>query len=688
MMHVSSNFQKKITKEKLNSSNLPQKTGFTSTPTKPISRIVKEAQSLAVSDSFRNTNSFIKNWDKWLGLATALTSTVGFAVGGVALMYDDIYKKRKHKKEHAETKNNSQIDTNNASAQKDKTASNVSFQGNKTKDTHKKEEMGHINPETAFGKIGLAFAKVGIAFSGIAGIFNGIAMKLPLMAFGEGVNVAASPIINTPAGFGLFSMGLAGVFAGRALENNPALKLNTAVLASKTLNEKVKYLASNTWLTIKELGKSTKTTFTHLFNLVNPAKSKISANFFRDKIIAVKSSTLQFNQSVLADGSKIAEAAIKSHPYRMHTASVILAVGGAILTIASFIKNKIGQKTGFKTSEVGGALDNIGLAYSGLEKLQMGSKASGAALAVSGVTILAGTPQAETERGRALQWIGCGLLFAAFVFERKHDLSKALAAMKNIKETGLAKESSQLIRQLEIDLPDAFSRKELKKILNPLAKFIKGGQKEKIAAEARNALMNNQAGSKIVKFIDSVSEESRADIIRFLGNDSKIAEKTRKIMEDNPAGTEIVKFFDSISKEHTKNIIDLLGGDKEAVAAREILENNPTGKAAVNFIDSMLEHLSTGKYEPSTFKNPETQEGSNIVATLVQDLQKDGVHSQVANNVRFISEAKDPKAVAQAIIFENSKMFGENYKTELQKISDDSSTPAAFREAAQEALKK
>ena len=159
-------------------------------------------------------------------------------------------------------------------------------------------------------------------------------------------------------------------------------------------------------------------------------------------------------------------------------------------------------------------------------------------------------------------------------------------------------------------------------------------------------------------------------------------------MEDNPAGTEIVKFFDSIPKEHTKNIIDLLGGDKEAVAAREILENNPTGKAVVNFIDSMLEHLSTGKYEPSIFKKPETQEGSDIAATLVRDLQKDGIHSKVANNVRFISEAKDPKAVAQATIFENSKMFGENYKTELQKISEDSSTPAAFREAAQEALKK
>lgn len=606
MMHVSSDFQKKITKEKSNNSNLPKKTGFTSNTAKPISRIVKEAQSFAVSDSFRNANPVIKNWDKWLGLATALTSTVGFAVGGVALMYDDIYKKSKNKKEHAKTKNNPQVETNNAAAQKDKTASAVSFKGNKTNETHKKEEMGHITPETTFGKIGLAFAKVGIAFSGIAGIFNGIAMKLPLMAFGEGVNVAASPIINTPAGFGLFSMGLAGVFAGRALENNPALKLNTAVLASKTLNEKVKYLASNTWMTIKELGKSTKTTFTHLFNLVNPAKTKAAARFFRDKIIAVRSSTLQFNESILADGTKIVKTAVKSHPYRMHTASVILAVGGAILTTASFIKNKLGQKTGFKTSEVGGALDNIGLTYSGLEKIKMGSKASGAALAVSGATILAGTPQAETERGRALQWIGCGLLFTAFVFERKHDLTKALAAMKNIKETGLAKESSQLIRQWEIDLPDAIPKKVIKKHLDNIMKISRAGNGENEAIEAKKALADMKADPKV----------------------AQVAE----------------------------------------------------------LIEWMEGKFSEGKFKPSTFKTPQTQEGSDIAAQLVTDLKQSGINTKLAESVKFVSEGTE-KDVVNAAISDNIRMFGANYKPELEKMLLDKTNSTAVVDEADAALK-
>jgi len=592
MLKVVNNLSTKFNTENATNSKNTKKAGFSSNPIK----------SIAVSESFKKANPFIKNWDKWLGIATALTSTIGFSIGGAALMSDYLHQLKKGKKAtNPENANNTKNVDEKDPFNQFRTIINKN-QDTKIKDASKNHEEGHINPETKFGKLGLTFAKIGVGFSGIAGIFNGIAMRLPLMALGEGVNVAASPIINTPAGFGLMAIGLSGIFAGRALENDPALKLNTAVLASKPLGEKAKYLASNAYLSMKELVKSTKTTFGHLFNLVNPEKSKKAVSFFKDKIIAIRSSTLQFNESILADGTRIAKTAIKSHPYRMHTASVILALGGVILTTASIINSKIGQKIGFKTCETGGGLDNIGLSCSGLEKIQMGNKASGAALAVSGMAILAGQAEAESQRGRAMQWMGCGLLFAAFIFERHHDLKKALSGMKEILKKGTAEESSQLIRQLEVDLPDAFSRKDLKKILKPLSVFVNGGEK--------------------------------------------------------------------------------------SVAAREALENNPTGKAIVKFIDSMTERLSEGKYKPSTFINPKTQEGSDIAKQLVTDLKQSGIEPKLAESVRFVSEATNEREVAKAAIADNVKMFGENYTPELKKMIKDPTVSENIKIEAKEALKK
>jgi len=593
MLNVINNLSPKFNKENATNSKNTKKAGFSSNPIK----------SIAVSESFKKANPFIKNWDKWLGIVTALTSTIGFSVGGAALMSDYLHQLKKGKKATNPENNN----TSKAVDEKDpfnqfRTLINKN-QDTKTKDASKNHEEGHINPETKFGKLGLTFAKIGVGFSGIAGIFNGIAMRLPLMALGEGVNVAASPIINTPAGFGLMAIGLSGIFAGRALENDPALKLNTAVLASKPLGEKAKYLASNAFLSMKELVKSTKTTFGHLFNLVNPEKSKKAVSFFKDKIIAISSSTLSFNESILADGTRIIKAGVKSHPYRMHTASVILALGGVILTAASALNSKIGQKIGFKTCETGGGLDNIGLSCSGLEKIKMGNKASGSALAVSGMAILAGQAEAESQRGRAMQWMGCGLLFAAFIFERNHDLKKALSGMKEILKTGEAKESSQLIRQWEVDLPDAISRKDLKKHLNNLAQISKGGESAKKAIDAIKADPKVAPVAKLIEFME--------------------------------------------------------------------------GKFAAQ-----------GKYKPSTFINPKTQEGSDIAKQLVTDLKKSGIEPKLAESVRFVSEATNEREVAKAAIADNIKMFGENYTPELKKIIKNPTVSENIKIEAKEALKK
>ena len=99
-------------------------------------------------------------------------------------------------------------------------------------------------------------------------------MKVPLMSLGECANVASSPIINTAMGSGLLDIGLAAIFAARALENNPSLKLNTVTMASKKGLDKVKYVCSNMYLSAKEVSNSAKAVFGNTFNLFVPSKRK------------------------------------------------------------------------------------------------------------------------------------------------------------------------------------------------------------------------------------------------------------------------------------------------------------------------------------------------------------------------------------------------------------------------------
>lgn len=465
-----------------------------------------------------------------LGLLTAFTSALGFGVGGAGLLYDQALhgngKKQKPKttQEKAAPPRNAAIKSedlysgfniNNNLARisqsfkgNDKVQSLADPQLDLFKEFHAQEIYSHkdgnsnenaggegsvheIAPESGFGKIGLKFAKVGIGFSGVAGIFNGIAMKLPLMAFGEGLNVAASPIIQTPVGLGLFGVALAAVFAGRALENDPLLKLNTAVLRSKKGPAKLAYILSNTLNSAKEVGKSFTTISKNIFKLAGNNNARKSAiRFFKDEVFSIIPKTVIFSEEINFKGLVNLKTMMKSSPYLMHAASTVLAAGGLLLTIGSLLRIGIVQKLGLKTFETGGSLDNLSLSKWGAEKYVLAengsAKAAGAMLAASGLTILSGQPAVDEKWGRGLQWAGCSLLFSVFAVERLAELVSAVKGRRNVTSTL----PTQLIRQWQVNLVDLLKlqkghdlekavpkdcRKEFKKELIELIEIVKNG---------------------------------------------------------------------------------------------------------------------------------------------------------------------------------------------------------------------
>ncbi len=551
---------------------------------------VNAAKVISVAENYKPSVPF----DQYLGFVTALVSSIGFAVGGSGLMYDFLHKNKEkispeglknetlavYKKQSSFYKEFLNQDDGvfvkfQESIKKIKEKSDA---GNKP--VKKEKGIGDIEPESKFGKIGLIFAKIGIAFSGLAGIFNGIAMRVPLMSAGEGLNVAASPIINTSTGYGLFSIALASIFAGRALENDPALKLNPTILKSKeTFGEKTSYVMGNMWNSIKEVGRSTKKVFGNLFNLLNPDKAKAAAAFLKENIINIRSSSIVFNEKILADGRTVTEAMMKSPPYRMHTASAILALGGVILTAAGLLNHEKGKKVGFKTSETGGALDNISLSYSGLEKMAMGKTAAGVPLAVSGVTILSGTPNAEKDYGRALQWIGCGALFITFVVERGIGIKKALQHAKELTTKRLTEEGSDLIRQWEIRLTEGMDPKILKKHMGNLYKMLHG--EGKVREEARKALTYSSDARPLVELVDKMTGKTGSGYFRATNSregidieqelNKSLAEaglggfKARLVTEGKPAD-----ILPGILRENIKKF-----GENYKKQARAIMQDSP-----------------------------------------------------------------------------------------------------------------
>jgi len=392
-----------------------------------------------------------------LSFLTAVTSATGFAVGGAGLLSDyfnDISHGKHSKPEQPKEKVNGQALIPVPTAFSDVSATQkISYMGR----GHKEEGAKTIVPNTKFAKIGLAFVKVGIAFSSIAGIFNGISMGLPLMAAGESVSLGASPIIETPLGTGLFHIALAAVFAGRALENDPKLRMDKIKLSQqKGIGKKVLYVLKNMRDCAVAVGQTTKTFGKNIGNLCVKSKRPEAISFFKDSVFSIKPKKIVFQEFVNKDGIVTVKTAFKNNPCLMHAASVVLALGGITLAINSLLKNRKGQKVGLKTCEIGGSFDNLGLSRSGLEKVStsstMSGRIAGNLLAVSGLAILAGQPGLDTKWGRGTQWVGTALLFSVFAVERLPKAFKIIAEKSEL---------NSLVRQWEVDLTKMYTKSEL-----------------------------------------------------------------------------------------------------------------------------------------------------------------------------------------------------------------------------------
>lgn len=428
-------------------------------------------------------------WDTFSFL-TAVTSATGFAIGGAGLLSDYLSKEKKQ----PSLKKNTQV----PDSFKNFETAGLQDTVPESKTDKKKEGAKTIVPSTKFSKIGLTFAKIGIAFSGIAGIFNGVSMGLPLMAAGEALNLCASPIIETPLGTGLFGIALAAVFSGRALENDPELKLDKSKLKEK---EGLKNKASYIWKNIKgcaeEVWRSGKVIGTNLVDLAKKDKRTEAVSFFRDNVFAIKPKKLVIQEFVDKNGIVTIKRATKNNPYLMHGASLLLAAGGLTLALSSLLKNSTGQKVGLKTYEVGGSLDNLSLSRWGMEKAAIAgagdpaAKLAGYLLGASGLTILAGQPGVDEKWGRGIQWVGTALLFSVFAVER---LPKAFKILKS------QPEFTSLMRQWEIDLTKLYSNKDLKP---KLASILKGVSEDKIGE------IKDPTVKKMMEVINKVLDKSK-----------------------------------------------------------------------------------------------------------------------------------------------------------------------------------
>jgi len=412
-------------------------------------------------------NKKFQTWDTFSFL-TAVTSATGFAIGGVGLLSDYLSKE----KQQTALKNSASVLDSFKSFETAGTQGAIPNTKEDKKDG-KKEGAKTITPSTKFSKTGMTFAKIGIAFSGIAGIFNGISMGLPLMAAGEALNLCSSPIIETPIGTGLFGIALAAVFSGRALENDPELKLDNAKLAKKEgLKNKAAYIMENIKGCATAVWESGNTIRTNLVDLAKKDKRKEAMSFFRDNVFSIKPKKLVLQEFIDEKGVVTIARGFKNNPYLMHGASLLLAAGGTILALSSMIKSSTGQKVGLKTYEVGGSLDNLSLSRWGMEKASTaavgspGAKLAGYLLGASGLTILAGQPGVDEKWGRGIQWVGTALLFSVFAVERFPKAFKKLVSQPEFKT---------LVRQWEVDLTKVYSNKELKPKLGEIVKAIANG---------------------------------------------------------------------------------------------------------------------------------------------------------------------------------------------------------------------
>lgn len=371
------------------------------------------------------------------------TSVVGFGVGGPALIYDHYYKKN-HPKENQD---------------------------------QKQMEYGHFESATKIGKIGLRMNQMALVISGLGGATTGFAVGIPLMAVGEFIgNVIAAPLINTPIGYGLMNIGLAAIFGGRAFDTDPSHQAKMSMfLSKKTAGEKIGYVANNMKHCIADAAKASGHAFHSLVNLLNPAKEKRQAaiDFFRYKVIRVRSSAMRVVQNVNAQGmiTKV-ESKYKSHPQVLLIASSILGLGAVavittdILKRMGILKSDKATKASFGIAKTGQVFDNYGIVGYGMQRCYMGNVVAGVPTVISGATMIAGAPNADNDFGKGLTWFGLAWFFLFLAAERGQGFAEFMRGLRGLKKGGLINEASVFARQFEIDLSKVVPKKHLKNFRN------------------------------------------------------------------------------------------------------------------------------------------------------------------------------------------------------------------------------
>lgn len=462
-----------------------------------------------------------------LAVASSAVGAIGYTLGAAGLYYDT-YKKSKGK-----LKNILFPDEADRKA------------GNK-KESHS-EGVKTIIPDSKFAKVGISSAKIGIAATTLAGMAAGIAEGIPMMTIGEMIGLTSSPIIETPIGTGLFGVGIASIFSGLALKSNPELLLNKKKLnAEESFSGKVKLIRDNVKLSLREVGNSCTGLIKNAFMLFTPQRRDAFA-FFRENVFSINPKSIVFKELVNKDGKVFIEKSVKvPKNYLMHAASAVLTLGGLGVVLFSLTNSNKAQKGSLDVEEAGFFTDNISMTKYGIDHLSVAKNSidsvGGTGFFAGG--ILNGISQIiglDNKQGRAMQWLGIGLVFLGFGIERGKHLKDVL------KDNKTRKEITNVLRQWEVDLTKLFNVSNHKEN-DLLKKTIKAVKLESVPPESNFTRIDkafdsiagkeyNPDRGKVKQYFRNVLNESLASKINVLKRDGKDLEikepeKIQEIIKD------------------------------------------------------------------------------------------------------------------------------------------------------------
>jgi hypothetical protein len=292
------------------------------------------------------------------------------------------------------------------------------------------EGYGFIEPQTTFGKVGLVFSKAAIAVSGSAGFLTGLAMKIPLMAAGEVVgNLLAAPIVTTPLGYGLLSIGMGALFAGRAFDHNPKFMLNQVKYDNETAMGKVKYVAQNMGACIAETGRTIGEVGAKTAGLFSRTKEvrKDARNFFKFDFVGLNKSRITLTEEIFSNAKTIGKVGMKSPTHAMQLsggiliASGIAMIGEYALERLGIIKNKTAEKArkgAFTFAKSGQFADNLGLIQYGLARSVQGAPILGVPVVLSGAIATSGASKVDEDSGKGKIWLALAFFFGLLGLER------------------------------------------------------------------------------------------------------------------------------------------------------------------------------------------------------------------------------------------------------------------------------